>query len=61
MSWKDEIKKNDGESYVEQIKQIAEDIEKVIKNLENQRRYIYRDIVDVDRAIEMLREINTET
>ena len=61
MSWKDEIKKNDGESYVEQIKQIAEDIEKVIKKLENERRYIYRDIVDVDRAIEMLREINTET
>ena len=61
MSWKDEIKKNDGESYVEQIKQIAEDIEKVIKKLENERRYIYRDIVDVDGAIKMLKEINTET
>ncbi len=66
MSWEDIVKfernpYSDRKSYVRQIEKIAEDIEKIIKVLENERRYIYKDIVDVDYAIKLLKEINTET
>lgn len=65
MSWEDIVKfernpYSDGKSYVKQIEQIAEDIEKVIKFLKHQvgKNPDDRDL-RITTVIDMLEEINT--
>ena len=66
MSWEDIIKfeRNpyfDGESYMEQVEDIAKDIEKVIEYLQSTRISMSsKDSVNIQTAIKMLEEINTE-
>ena len=66
MSWQNIIKFDrnpyfDGESYVEQIKQIKEQIDEIIKLLEPQlaRHPDDRDL-RLTTVVDMLKEINTE-
>ena len=66
MSWEDIIKLDrnpyfDGESYMKQVKNIAKDIEKVIEYLQSTRISMSsKDSVNIQTAIKMLNEINTE-
>ena len=66
MKWKDIIKFErdpyfDGESYMEQVEDIAKDIEKVIEHLQSTRISMSsKDSVNIQTAIKMLEEINTE-
>ena len=66
MSWKDIIKfERDpyfyGESYMEQVEDIAKDIKKVIEYLQSTRISMSsKDSVNIQTAIKMLNEINTE-
>jgi len=65
MSWEDIVKfeRNfvlDGESYVEQIKKIKEDIEKVISYLDLTTFFGGNKDGDIQTAIKMLNEIDTE-
>ena len=64
MKWKDIIKFErdpyfDGESYMEQVEDIAKDIEKVIEYL-NLATFFPMEEKDVETAIKMLKDINTE-
>ena len=67
MSWQNIIKFDrnpyfDGESYMEQVEEIGEDIKKVIEYLESTRISMPRkDTVKIQTAIKMLKEINTRT
>ena len=67
MSWQNIIKFDrnpyfDGESYMEQVEEIGEDIKKVIEYLESTRISMPRkDTVKIQIAIKMLKEINTRT
>jgi len=66
MSWEDIIKLDrnpyfDGESYMKQVEEIGEDIKKVIEYLESTRISMSsKDSVNIQTAIKMLNEINTE-
>ena len=66
MSWEDIIKLDrnpyfDGESYMKQVKNITKDIEKVIEYLQSTRISMSsKDSVNIQTAIKMLNEINTE-
>ena len=66
MSWQNIIKLDrnpyfDGESYMEQVEDIAKDIEKVIEHLQSTRISMSsKDSVNIQTAIKMLEEINTE-
>ena len=64
MKWKDIIKfernpYSDGKSYMKQVEQIAEDIEKVIEYLDTINVSL-ENIQYIEEAIKMLEEINTE-
>jgi hypothetical protein len=63
MSWEDIVKfeRNpyfDGESYMEQVENIAKDIEKVIEKL-REINVSLENIQYIEEAIKMLEEINT--
>ena len=66
MSWQNIIKLDrnpyfDGESYMKQVENIAKDIEKVIEYLQSTRISMSsKDSVNIQTAIKMLEEINTE-
>ena len=64
MSWENIVKfernpYSDGKSYVRQIERIAEDIEKVIEYL-NLATFFPMEEKDIETAIKMLKDINTE-
>lgn len=67
MSWEDIIKLErnpyfDGESYMEQVENIAKDIEKVIEYLQSTRISMSsKDSVNIQTAIKMLENIYTGT
>jgi hypothetical protein len=66
IKWEDIVKLErnpyfDGESYMKQVENIAKDIKKVIEYLESKRISMSsKDTVNIQTAIKMLNEINTE-